>query len=270
VVAIYSTFLQRGYDQLLHDVALQKLPVTFALDRAGVVGPDGATHNGSYDLSYLRCVPGMVVMTPSGAAEMRDLLQTALGCDGPAAVRYPRTSPADDLPDRPARALPIGRAVTRRRGREVAFLVFGTLLDRVLEVAEAMDATVVDMRFVKPLDESVLVEVALHHELVVTVEENVVAGGAGGAVNEALHGLGMSVSLLNLGLPDRPLAHGTRDEVLAEAGLDARSIIAAVATRLPALTSDFSLRPMAAHRDASPRHGRSVDHDSAAAPAAAP
>ncbi|MFO1394570.1 MAG: 1-deoxy-D-xylulose-5-phosphate synthase [Steroidobacteraceae bacterium] len=267
VVAIYSTFLQRGYDQLLHDVALQKLPVTFAIDRAGVVGPDGATHNGCYDLSYLRCVPGMVVMTPSGAGELRDMLETAVGCNGPAAVRYPRAAPADDLPDRPARALPIGRAITRRRGREVAFLVFGTLLDRVLEVAEAMDATVVDMRFVKPLDESVLVEVALRHELVVTVEENVVQGGAGGAVNEALHARGMSVSLLNLGLPDRPLAHGTRDEVLAEAGLDARSIMAAVSARLPALTSDFVLHPLTLH---GPRHhGRTQDHETIESPAAA-
>ena len=269
VVAIYSTFLQRGYDQLLHDVALQKLPVTFALDRAGVVGPDGATHNGCYDLSYLRCVPGLVVMTPSGAAELRDMLQTALTCPGPAAVRYPRSAPADDLPERPAQALPIGRAVTRRRGREVAFLVFGTLLDRVLEVAGAMDATVVDMRYVKPLDESVLVEVALHHELVVTVEENVLAGGAGSAVNEALHGRGMSVSLLNLGLPDRPLSHGTRDEVLAEAGLDARSIIAAVTARLPALTSDFSLRPSVARADSAPRHAWTVDYESAGSPGAA-
>jgi 1-deoxy-D-xylulose-5-phosphate synthase len=269
VVAIYSTFLQRGYDQLLHDVALQKLPVTFALDRAGVVGPDGATHNGCYDLSYLRCVPGLTVMTPSGATELRDMLQTALACPGPAAVRYPRAAPADELPERPAQVLPIGRAVTRRRGREVAFLVFGTLLDRVLEVAGAMDATVVDMRYVKPLDESVLVEVALHHELVVTVEENVLAGGAGSAVNEALHGLGMSVSLLNLGLPDRPLPHGTRDEVLAEAGLDARSIMASVNARLPALTSDFSLRPSAARGDAGPRHTWTVEYEAAGSPGAA-
>ena len=240
VVAIYSTFLQRAYDQVVHDVALQGLPVLFAIDRAGVVGPDGATHNGAYDLSFMRCVPGMVVMTPSSGAEMRDMLHTGLRCGRPAAVRYPRAPVADPGPVRAPETIPLGTAEVKRRGHSVAFLVFGTLLETVLGVADELDATVVNMRFVKPLDDRLVRELALRHELVVTVEENALAGGAGSAVNECLHHGGLAVSILNLGLPDRHLEHGTRGECLADAGLDAAAIHEAVAARLSGLLSDFT------------------------------
>jgi 1-deoxy-D-xylulose-5-phosphate synthase len=241
VVAIYSTFLQRAYDQVIHDVALQGLPVLFAIDRAGVVGPDGPTHNGTYDLSFMRCVPGMVVMTPSSSAEMRDMLHTGLRCGRPAAVRYPRAPVSDPGPARAPEAIPLGTAEVKRRGRGVAFLVFGTLLQTVMGVADELDATVVNMRFVKPLDEHLVHQMALRHELVVTVEENALAGGAGSAVNECLHRSSLSVSILNLGLPDRHLEHGTRGECLADAGLDAATIHEAVAARLPGLLSDFDV-----------------------------
>jgi 1-deoxy-D-xylulose-5-phosphate synthase len=233
VVAIYSTFLQRAYDQLVHDVALQKLPVLFAIDRAGLVGPDGATHNGSLDLSYLRCVPDLVLMTPSDADELRDLLQTGLALSGPAAVRYPRTA-ARRLTERPPQVLPVGRGVLRRRGTRVALLAFGPLLDTALAVAEPLDATVADMRFVKPLDAGLALELARTHDLVVTLEESAVAGGAGAAVAECLAAHGVAVPLLLLGLPDRPIEHGTRDEALREAGLDADSISRAIVDRLAA------------------------------------
>jgi 1-deoxy-D-xylulose-5-phosphate synthase len=251
VVAIYSTFLQRAYDQVVHDVALQGLPVLFAVDRAGVVGPDGPTHIGAYDLSFLRCVPGMTVMAPANGAELRDMLQTGLALGRPAAVRYPRTALPDECGARVPAPIPIGAAEVRRRGRGVAFLVFGSLLDTVLGVAETLDATVVNMRFVKPLDEELVRELALGHDLLVTVEENVLAGGAGSAVGECLHQHGLSASILHLGLPDRHLEHGTRAEVLAAAGLDAESIQAAVSARLPGLITDFapsaawSVRPAA-------------------------
>jgi 1-deoxy-D-xylulose-5-phosphate synthase len=195
VVAIYSTFLQRAYDQVVHDVALQGLPVLFAIDRAGVVGPDGATHNGAYDLSFMRCVPGMVVMTPSSSAELRDMLHTGLHCGRPAAVRYPRAPIADPGPARAPDTIPLGTAEVKRRGRGVAFLVFGTLLETVMGVAQQLDATVINMRFVKPLDERLVREMALRHDLVVTVEENALAGGAGSAVNECLHHGGLSISI---------------------------------------------------------------------------
>jgi 1-deoxy-D-xylulose-5-phosphate synthase len=230
VVAIYSTFLQRGFDQLVHDVALQGLPVTFAIDRAGVVGPDGATHNGGLDLSFLRCVPGLVVMTPSDGAELRAMLDASRRIDGPVAIRYPRAAaqPADGLVD----PIVTGRARLRRTGSRVALLVFGTLLPAALEVAASIDATVIDMRFVKPLDEAAVLAAAASHELLVTLEENAIAGGAGSAVNELLAARGACVGVLNLGLPDRNLAHGTREQVLADAGLDRASIAAAVAVRL--------------------------------------
>ena len=232
VVAIYSTFLQRAYDQLIHDVALQRLPVLFAIDRAGLVGPDGATHNGSFDLSYLRCVPGMVVMTPSDAAEMRDMLDAGLALGAPAAVRYPRTAAGRGDLDLPPRELAIGKGEVRRQGRGCALLAFGTLLGVALEVAESLDATVVNMRFVKPLDSQLLLEIASRHDLVVTLEENAVAGGAGAAVAECLAQHDVGVSLLNLGLPDRYIEHATREEVLAEAGLDRTGIERAVRERL--------------------------------------
>jgi 1-deoxy-D-xylulose-5-phosphate synthase len=255
VVAIYSTFLQRAYDQVVHDVALQGLPVLFAIDRAGVVGPDGATHNGAYDLSFMRCVPGMVVMTPSSGVELRDMLHTGLHCGRPAAVRYPRAPVGDPGPARAPEAIPLGTAEVKRRGRGVAFLVFGTLLETVMCVAERLDATVVNMRFVKPMDERLVREMALRHELVVTVEESALAGGAGSAVNECLHHGGLSVSILNLGLPDRHLEHGTRGECLADAGLDAATIQEAVAARLPGLLSDFDIVGVRSARRAGVRLG---------------
>jgi len=255
VVAIYSTFLQRAYDQVVHDVALQGLPVLFAVDRAGVVGPDGATHNGAYDLSFMRCVPGMVVMTPSSGAELRDMLHTGLLCGRPAAVRYPRAPVGDPGATRAPEAIPLGTAEVKRRGRGVVFLVFGALLETVTGVAERLDATVVNMRFVKPLDERLVREMALRHELVVTVEENALAGGAGSAVNECLHHRGLSVSILNLGLPDRHLEHGTRGECLADAGLDAETIHEAVAARLSGLLSDFDVASVRSARRGAARLG---------------
>lgn len=220
VVAIYSTFLQRAYDQLIHDVAAQQLPVLFAIDRAGVVGPDGPTHNGSYDLSFLRCVPNMVVMAPADEAECRQMLTTGYHLNQPAAVRYPRAHAPAGPQDCEAGMLTVGKAQLRRRGREVALLAFGSMLAPALQAAEEFDATVVNMRFVKPLDDAMVLEMAASHALLITVEENVVAGGAGSAVNECLLAHGIAPNVINLGLPDRLLEHGTRDEVLQEAGLD--------------------------------------------------
>ncbi len=240
VVAIYSTFLQRAYDQLIHDVLLQRLPVLFAIDRAGPVGPDGPTHNGSYDLTYLRCVPEMVVMTPADETEMRRMLDAGLALQGPAAVRYPRAAAAAGAAE--VAPLEIGRAQWRRRGKGVAFLVFGPLLAEVLQVADALDAAVLNMRFVKPLDEQAVLRAAEEHDLLVTVEENVVAGGAGSAVNECLLARGCRVAVLNLGLPDRPLEHATREEMLQDAGLDAAAIRLAVERRLYALGADRPVR----------------------------
>jgi len=224
VVAIYSTFLQRGYDQLIHDVALQNLPVVFAIDRAGLVGPDGPTHAGSFDLSYLRCVPNMVVMAPADENECYQMLNTALACGRPAAVRYPRgTGPGTALKRTPD-TLPIGKGVVCRRGRRVAILAFGTMVAPALEAAERLDATVANMRFVKPLDEALVRDLARSHDYLVTVEENVVMGGAGSAVNEYLVSSGLPLPVLNLGLPDRYIEHGSREELLSEAELDADGI----------------------------------------------
>ncbi|MEJ2630362.1 MAG: 1-deoxy-D-xylulose-5-phosphate synthase [Acidihalobacter sp.] len=231
VVAIYSTFLQRGYDQLIHDVALQNLPVLFAIDRAGVVGPDGPTHAGSFDLSYLRCVPNMLVMAPADENECRQMLYTGFLHDGPAAVRYPRGKGPGTEVQEEMQALPIGRGECLRQGCEVALLCFGAPLAAVREVAEALDATVVNMRFVKPLDEELVLKMAAEHRLLVTVEDNAIAGGAGSAVNECLAAHGCSVETLNLGLPDRFLEHGSREELLAEAGLDAAGISTAIENR---------------------------------------
>ena len=232
VVAIYSTFLQRAYDQLIHDVAIQDLSVLFAIDRAGLVGPDGATHTGAYDLSYLRCIPNLVVMTPSDGTELRNMLTTGYEHAGPAAVRYPRTAATPPALDRPPVVLPIGKAEVRRLGSGVALLVFGTLLASALKVAEMLDATVVNMRFVKPLDEDVVLDIARNHELLVTIEENAIAGGAGSAVGECLAAHGVPVPLLQLGLPDHYVEQGTRDEALKDAGLDADGMLAAIRTRL--------------------------------------
>jgi 1-deoxy-D-xylulose-5-phosphate synthase len=248
VVAIYSTFLQRAYDQLIHDVALQHLPVMFAIDRAGLVGPDGATHTGAFDLSYLRCIPGMVVMTPADGSELRNMLSTGFEHDGPVAVRYPRASLPVPLIERAPQILPIGKAEVRRRGAGVVLLVFGTLLATALKVAETLDATVVNMRFVKPLDTDMVLDMAREHALVVTLEENVIAGGAGSAVGECLTAQGSAVPLLQLGLPDAYVEHGTREEALKDAGLDYDGILMAIRAKLGApqaiaVTATVSRRP---------------------------
>ncbi|HEX7114513.1 MAG TPA: 1-deoxy-D-xylulose-5-phosphate synthase [Steroidobacter sp.] len=225
VVAIYSTFLQRAYDQLIHDVALQKLPVTFALDRAGLVGGDGATHQGSYDLSYLRCIPNLVVMAPADENECRQMLFTAAQLDQPAAVRYPRGQGPGVQIESTMRALPVGKAQVRREGRSgLAILAVGSMVASCERIAEELDATLVNLRFVKPLDEELLIRMATTHRAFVTVEENVVAGGAGSAIGECLAAHGQVLPTLNLGIPDRFIEHGSREDCLASAGLDAASV----------------------------------------------
>ncbi|RUR35518.1 1-deoxy-D-xylulose-5-phosphate synthase [Vreelandella populi] len=237
VVAIYSTFLQRGYDQLIHDVAVQDLDVTFAIDRAGLVGEDGPTHHGSMDLSFLRCVPGMVIMAPADEAECRAMLSAAYHHPGPAAVRYPRgTGPGVEIPEH-LESLPIGKAEVRRQsksnGARIALLAFGSLNTAAAEVAEKLDATHINMRSIKPLDRDAVLHAADEHELLVTLEENVIAGGAGSAVNELLHAEGVQIEVLNLGLPDTFVEHGTPEELLHDCGLDAEGIEAAIRQRLP-------------------------------------
>ncbi|MET1257369.1 1-deoxy-D-xylulose-5-phosphate synthase [Aliikangiella maris] len=228
VCAIYGTFLQRGYDQLIHDVALQNLDVLFAIDRGGLVGGDGATHHGAFDLSYLRCIPNMIIMTPSDERECRLMLSTGFYYDGPAAVRYPRGAGIGLDPGEDLATLEIGKAKIRRKGKDKAFLVFGSLLHTVLSVAEEIDATVVDMRFVKPLDEALLVELTKSHQHFITVEENAIAGGAGSAVNEFLSCAGEHIKITHLGLPDRFIEHGDPGELLSRCGLDKASILKAV------------------------------------------
>src|SRR5688572_24632986 len=238
VVAIYSTFLQRAYDQLIHDIQIQKLPVVFAIDRAGVVGADGATHNGSFDLTYLRCLPNMTVMTPADENECRQMLYTAFQMDTPVAVRYPRGSGPGVALQAEMQALPIGKGEMRRKagesaaGKKVAILAFGAMLTPALKAAEALDATVANMRFVKPLDESLVLELAGSHTLLVTVEENVIAGGAGSAVLETLERGASKVPVLQLGLPDRFIDQGDPGVQIADAGLTADDIVAAVRKRL--------------------------------------
>ena len=227
VVAIYSTFLQRAYDQVVHDVVLQNLPVMLAIDRAGVVGGDGPTHAGAYDVTYLRCLPNIVVMTPADENETRRMLYTGFLHDGPCAVRYPRGAGTGVPVESGMHAIPIGKAEERRRGSRIAFLSFGPLLHHVMEVAEPLDATVFNMRFVKPMDEDVVLSLARDHDLLVTVEENA-AGGAGGAVSECLAAHGVARRMLQIGLPDRFVQHGGRDDMLADAGLDATGIARSV------------------------------------------
>ena len=228
VVAIYSTFLQRAYDQLVHDIALQNLPVMLAIDRGGLVGADGATHNGAFDLSYLTCIPNMVVMAPADEAECRRMLSTAFAINGPTAVRYPRgTGPGAKL-DAGLDALPVGKGEVRRRGKGVAILAFGTLLGAALEAGETLDATVANMRFVKPLDHALIKELAASHDLLVSVEENAVVGGAGAEVARSLEAQGLKTPLLRLGLPDRFIDHGDQASLLAELGLDAKGIAASI------------------------------------------
>ena len=232
VVAIYSTFLQRGYDQFIHDVQIQNLPILFALDRAGLVGADGQTHHGAFDLSYLRCVPNITVMTPADENECRQMLYTGFTLGTPSAVRYPRGSGPGVAIEKEMRALPIGEGEVRREGRRVAILAFGTLLKAALEAGADLDATVVNMRFVKPLDDVLAAQMARTHALVVTLEENAVMGGAGSAVAESLAAQGIVVPLLHLGLPDRFIDHGDQNLLLASVGLDKDGILAAIRARL--------------------------------------
>jgi 1-deoxy-D-xylulose-5-phosphate synthase len=246
VVAIYSTFLQRGYDQLIHDVALQNLPVMFALDRAGLVGADGATHAGAFDLAYLRCIPNMVVIAPADENECRQALVAAFRHDGPSAVRYPRGAGPGVAVEPGLIALPFGKAQLRRRGRRIAVLAFGTLLAPALAAGEALDATVVNMRWVKPVDLDMLRELAAGHEAFVTVEEHVVSGGAGSAVAEALAGLGLAVPMLHLGLPDRFVDHGEQAQLLRLEGLDAAGIERSIRARYPHLLPAEATAPAGA------------------------
>ncbi len=235
VVAIYSTFLQRAYDQLIHDVAVQNLDVLFAIDRAGLVGEDGPTHAGSFDLSYLRCIPGMLVMTPSDENELRKMLSTGHLYNGPAAVRYPRGTGPNAPISGDLEPLPIGKGVVRRKGEKVAMLVFGVQLAEAMKVADGLNATVVDMRFVKPLDEALVLELAAHHDLLVTIEENAIMGGAGAAVSEFLTQEAVLKPMLHLGLPDIYVEHAKPAQMLAECGLDAAGIEASVKARMAKL-----------------------------------
>ena len=232
VVAIYSTFLQRAYDQLIHDVAIQNLPVVFALDRAGLVGADGATHNGAFDLTYLRCIPNLTVMTPADENECRQMLYTAFQLDTPAAVRYPRGAGPGVKITRELRALPLGTGELRRQGAAIAILAFGSMLKPALEAAEELNATVANMRFAKPLDEALVRQLALAHDLLVPVEENSVIGGAGSAVAEFLAAAGLVRPLLHLGLPDKFVDHGDTSLLLAQIGLDKAGLVAAIRARL--------------------------------------
>ena len=229
VVAIYSTFLQRAYDQFIHDVALQNLPVVFAIDRAGLVGSDGATHQGSYDLSFARCIPNTVIMAPADENECRQMLYTASTLDGPALVRYPRGSGPGVPVVKEMTALPLGKAQLRREGKSgLALLAFGALVAPAAAIAEAFDATLANMRFIKPLDEELILALAARHRALVTIEENAVLGGAGSAVVELLAAEGVSLPLLQVGIPDRFIAHGSREGCLAAAGLDAAGLRASI------------------------------------------
>jgi 1-deoxy-D-xylulose-5-phosphate synthase len=236
VVAIYSTFLQRGYDQLIHDVALQNLPVVFALDRAGLVGADGPTHAGAYDIAFVRCVPNMSLLAPSDENECRQALTTAFRRDGPVAVRYPRGSGTGVAVETGFSEWPWGKGVVRRTGKRIAILAFGTLLQAALKAAETLGATVADMRFIKPLDADLVLELARTHEGLVTVEEGCIMGGAGSAVLECLAAAGLAVPVLQLGLPDVFVEHGDPAKLISLCGLDAAGIEKSVAQR-------FGIRP---------------------------
>jgi len=232
VVAIYSTFLQRGYDQLIHDVCIQNLPVVFALDRGGLVGADGPTHHGAFDLSFLRCLPNMTVMAPSDENECRQMLYTAFTLDTPSAVRYPRGSGPGVAPMSSMTALPVGKGEVKRRGQKMALLAFGSMVKPALDAAERLDATVINMRFVKPLDAALVAQIAAEHELIVTIEENALDGGAGSAVLEALAAARIERPVLQLGLPDRFVEHGDHALLLRLCGLDSEGIVQSVQGRL--------------------------------------
>ena len=244
VVAIYSTFLQRAYDQLIHDVALQDLPVLFAIDRAGLVGPDGPTHAGSFDLSFLRCIPGMVIMAPADEDECRQMLYTGFRHQGPAAVRYPRgRGPGVEVKQKMT-VIPTGKSITLRRGSRLAILAFGSMVEPCRAVAEKLDASLVNMRFVKPLDREAILSVAGRHAHIVTVEENAIAGGAGSGVNELLASEGISADILNIGLGDDYIQHATREECLHQAGLDSEGILAKINRRFGGFDQKpFDLEP---------------------------
>jgi 1-deoxy-D-xylulose-5-phosphate synthase len=235
VVAIYSTFLQRAYDQLIHDVAIQNLPVVFALDRAGLVGADGATHAGAYDIAFLRCIPNMSVACPADENECRQLLSTAYAQNHPVAVRYPRGAGAGVAVQSGLEGLPFAKGEIRREGTRIAILAFGTLLHPALEAAKALGLTVVNMRWAKPLDTELLMQVARTHEALVTLEEGSVMGGAGSAVTEALHAAGLLLPVLQLGLPDQFIEHGDPVKLLAMQGLDATGIQASIVRRFGGL-----------------------------------
>jgi 1-deoxy-D-xylulose-5-phosphate synthase len=241
VVAIYSTFLQRAYDQLIHDVALQNLPVLFAIDRAGLVGSDGPTHAGNFDLSFLRCVPNMVVMAPANENECRQMLFTGFSYQGPAAVRYPRGAGPGEAVEPEMRALAIGKAEVVKHGKDVVMLSFGSCLEDCRTVASRIGASLVNMRFVKPLDADLVMEMANSHKLVVTIEENAVMGGAGSGVNELLAASGGNFNILNIGIPDTYIEHGSRQDCLAWAGLDADGIFKQVNTRLELMSGTQSV-----------------------------
>ncbi|MBX9848651.1 MAG: 1-deoxy-D-xylulose-5-phosphate synthase [Rhodocyclaceae bacterium] len=228
VVAIYSTFLQRAYDQLIHDIALQNLPVMLAIDRGGLVGADGGTHNGAFDLSFLTCLPNMVVMAPADEAECRLMLTTAYHVDGPTAVRYPRGSGIGTVPATTLESLPIGKGEIKRHGRKVAILAFGSLVAPALQAAEALDATVANMRFIKPIDHALIRELASSHDLLISVEEKTLIGGAGAEVARSLEEQSLNVRLVRLGLPDVFIDHGDAPSLLAEHGLDAHGIEASI------------------------------------------
>lgn len=250
IVAIYSTFLQRAYDQVIHDVALQNLPVVFAVDRGGIVGADGPTHMGAFDLTYLRCLPNMTVMAPADEDECRRMLTTAFRMESPSAVRYPRGSGPGVIVQRSLDALPIGKGEMRRessrRSNRIAILAFGAPLTAALAAAEVLDASVANMRFVKPLDVGLLSELARTHDALVTIEENVIAGGAGSAVAEALTAAGETVPLLHLGLPDRFIDHGDPALLLAQCGLDCDGIVASINARFVAHKAGAKAKPAAA------------------------
>ncbi|KZY42626.1 MULTISPECIES: 1-deoxy-D-xylulose-5-phosphate synthase [Pseudoalteromonas] len=228
VVAIYSSFLQRAYDQLIHDVALQNLPVLFAIDRAGIVGADGETHQGAYDLSFMRCIPNMIIMAPSDTNECRQMLYTGYQCNQPVAVRYPRGSAGTCEVESTMSAIEIGKARSIKQGNKVAILSFGTLLENAKVAAEELNATVIDMRFIKPLDTDAISKLLSSHDVIVTLEDNAIAGGAGSAVNEYLAAIKADVTILNLGIPDEFIKHGTQDEMHAEMGLDANGILTSI------------------------------------------
>ena len=231
VVAIYSTFLQRAYDQLIHDVALQNLPVVFAVDRGGLVGADGPTHHGTFDLSFVTCIPNLVVMTPADEAECRRMLSTAYALDCPSMVRYPRGGGTGAVPQAGLDTLPVGKGETIRPGKDVALLAFGSLVPAALAAGEELDATVANMRFVKPIDTELIVELAGNHSLLVSIEENAVIGGVGSEIERVLSECGLNVPLIRLGLPDRFIDHGEQGQLLADLGLDSAGIVRAVRAR---------------------------------------